>query len=147
MSTVDGKNRGIVIDVCWKNGEILQFCLVAFQAKDKSELKLPLDFYSNGVDFPHYETKIVTPFFARGETGKLNYHFDSEGKDAYVCFPSTIADEVKLQSTLTIWAVGQACIMSFDRYLNEMITVSGGHNEFLAWAETVGIKLVGYTCV
>jgi flagellar biosynthesis/type III secretory pathway chaperone len=26
MSTVDGKNRGIVIDVCWKNGEILQFC-------------------------------------------------------------------------------------------------------------------------
>jgi hypothetical protein len=147
MSATNGKTRGIIIHVCLKTGEIIDFCLVASQAQNESELKLPLEFYSNGVNFPHYETKIITPHFARGETGKLNYHFDSEGKGAYVCFPSTIADEVKLQSTLTVWAVGQACVMSFDRYLNEMITVSGGNNEFLAWAETQGIKLMSYSCV
>ncbi len=146
MNTVDSKVRTIVIDVSLTTGETRRFSLVAYQAKDKSELKLPLEFYSRGVDFPHYETKILEPFFARGETGKLNYHFDSDGKDAYVCFPSTVVDEVKLRSVLTVWAVGQVCVMSFDKYINEMIHEAGSTDGFLSWAETQGVKLISYTC-
>jgi len=145
VSILSSKSRVIIIDVRSNTGAITRFGLVAYLAQKQCELRLPLSFYSKGVDFPHFETEIIEPFVAQGQTAKLNYHFDCEGKKAYVCYPSTIPDEVKLRSVLSIWAVGQVCILSFDKYLNEMLAEAHGLDNFLSWAEKQGVTLISFS--
>jgi hypothetical protein len=125
--------------------EVHVFSLVVHQAKSVQELCLPLDFYGKtDLVFPHYEVEILEPVFLKEDTGKLNYHYsDNDGKP-YVCYPGSIPSEEKLRSVLTIWAVGQVCVLVFDRYLNEMITTSGGLDNFLGWAKQRGVELSSF---
>ena len=130
------KKREIIITVRVGNGRGYRFNLLVHQAQNASELRLPVDFYKDTkLEFPLYEVQILDPVVPRGETGKLNYHFSDKDNEPYVCYPSPITTEEKLMSVLKVWAVGQVCVKTFDRYLNEMLTEAGGSDNFLAWAE------------
>lgn len=120
------------------------FDLEIFKAESESELRLPVDFYKvSNLTFPHFEARIIAPFYEKGQTGKLNYHFSDKDGVYYVCYPGPINTEEKLLSVLKVWAVGQLCVMTFDRYLNEMLQEAGGVDNFLPWAEKKGFRIIG----
>lgn len=136
--------RAIILDIKSNGtGKLYRFGLVAHQVLTVEDLRLPVAFYAgNKLQFPHYEVEIVEPHFTRGQTGKLNYHFSDKDGRAYVCYPKRIT-EYELSSVLSVWAVGQVCVLKFDRYLNEMIQEAGGPDRFLAWAKSkYGIRVI-----
>ncbi len=121
------------------------FLLKAHEAHSADQLKLPLSFYGEGqtvLIFPHWEIEIKEPLVARGETGKLNYHYSDRDGRPYVCFPNSIPDVSKIVEVLSVWSVGQVCVLELDRYLNEMIAEAGNPQAFVFWAKTrQGIEL------
>ena len=131
----------IVLDIESPDGTV-SFHLIAQEVSNVDELQLPLVFYGgNGLKFPHWEVEIVDPVYKRGETGKLNYHFSDRNGQSYVCYPQTLPEN-ELVPILQIWAVGQVCVLKFDRHLNEMITEAGGNDKFLIWAKnTAGMRV------
>ena len=124
-------------------GRRYPFVLMTHQAKEMKDLRLPVDFYQDvKLEFPHYEARIIDPVFLRGHTGKLNYHYSDVDGEPYVCYPGSITTEEKLIFVLSVWVVGQICVLTFDRYLNEMITEAGGSDKFLDWANQSHIHII-----
>jgi hypothetical protein len=136
------KRKAIIIRVLDRDGVEHRFGLIAHQALNPDELCLPPDFYKDTrLVFPHFETLIVDPTVPKGKTGKLNYHYSDKDNEPYVCYPGSIPSEGKLFSVLKVWAVGQVCVLTLDRYLNEMIVEAGDPDKFLIWASSQGIRL------
>lgn len=111
------------------------FVLVGHRAKSLPELRLPIGFYS-GVTliFPQWEVEIARPVVPQGQTGKLNYHYSERDHKPYVCYPGSLPNFLKVMEKLQVWVVGQVCVLSLDRYLNEMIAEVGSPEAFVNWA-------------
>jgi hypothetical protein len=123
------------------------FELLAHKAERRSKLRLPLEFYNGTIEsFPQWEAEIIRPVVPRGETGKLNYHYSPKDNLPYMCYPGHLPDRDTLVQKARIWAIGQVCIMDYDRYLNEMISEAGGIHLFETWAEnSCGVRLISVT--